>query len=122
MEILHPARGWVLVKVLEEEKKTKQGIYLTDTLHDEPMLGEVLEIGRPIVREGGLVSEAPDFDILDKDKKPLRRRKLEIGDIVIFKAHTDHQLPSYEVGEKIAFVNFDSILGAKFPEEEQEKK
>lgn len=120
MDIMYPARGWILIKVNQEEKKTKEGIYLTDTLENEPMYGEVLEIGRPLIKEGGVVLEAPDFDFLDKDHKPISRRKLQIGDTLIFKQHTQHELPSY-VGDKIAFVNFESVLGVKFPEEQEKK-
>jgi len=121
--IMHPSRGWILIKVILEEKKTKGGVYITDTLENEPMLGEVLEIGRPLLKEGGIVLEAPDFDLLDKNKKPLTRRKLQIGDTLIFKQHTQHEIPSY-VGDRFAFVNFDSVLGVEFPEEKvkEEKK
>ena len=118
---IHPSRGWVLIKVNQEEKKTKEGIYLTDTLENEPMYGQVLEIGRPLIKEGGTVLEAPEFDLLDKNYKPASRRKLEIGDTLIFKAHTNHDLPSY-TGDKISFVNFESVLGVMFPEEQKEKE
>ena len=120
-DIMHPSRGWILIKVNQEEKQTKEGIYLTDTLENEPMNGEVLEIGRPLIKEGGTVLEAPDFDLLDENHKPKTRRKLQIGDTLIFKQHTQHELPSY-VGDKIAFVNFESVLGVKFPEENVKKE
>lgn len=121
-----PNRGYLLIKVIKRGKRTKEGVYLPDSVaNEEPMYGEVLAIGRPWLREGGVVEEAPQFDILDKDGNPEKRYKLHIGDTIIFKRMMQQELADQfasEEEEKIAFLSFDNVLGIELKKKGKKKK
>ena len=117
MEVLHPSRGWILIKVLDGEKKTG-GVYLPEDMEDQPMYGEVIEVGKPLIKEGGVVLEI-DGEI-PQPEGGTKKRKLQPKDVIIYKQHTQHEIPSY-VGDTVAFVNFESVLGVKFPEEQKKE-
>ena len=109
---LHPNRGWILIKTVQTDKTTAAGVFLPDNRNVEPMFGRVLEIGRGILREGGIMEEPPFFDLKDKEGLPSKRRQLKAGDIIIYREHTQHEIQGNTgEDEKVAFVNFDSILG-----------
>lgn len=120
MKNIHPSKGWVLVEIIKPERKTAQGIVLPESVAKEPMMGKVIEIGRPQVKESGLVEEAPVFDIKDEKGDAMKRRKLKISDVVIYKQHTAHEIVGAQF-EKIAFVNFESILGIELDYKEELK-
>lgn len=111
---LYPGKGWILIKEIEWNKETSAGVALPDTVEEAPMLGEVLKIGGEVVKEGGVIETPPSFDILDKSGKPKSRQPLKIGDTIIYKQHTNHEIVGDDGVDKIAFVNFDSILGVIF--------
>ena len=52
---LRPLHDRVIVKRLEEERKTASGIVIPDTATEKPDQGEVLAVGRRVlkVRKGG---------------------------------------------------------------------
>ena len=65
---LKPLADRVLVKPIEQEEKTKSGIYLPDTAKEKPQEGKVLAVGP------GKLSEDGKRIAMD----------LKIGDIVIY--------------------------------------
>ena len=65
---LKPLADRVLVKPIEQEEKTKSGIYLPDTAKEKPQEGKVLAIGP------GKLSEDGKRIAMD----------LKVGDIVIY--------------------------------------
>jgi len=65
---LQPLADRVLVKPIEQEEKTKSGIYLPDTAKEKPQEGKVLAVGP------GKLSEDGKRIAMD----------LKIGDIVIY--------------------------------------
>ncbi len=65
---LQPLADRVLVKPIEQEEKTKSGIYLPDTAKEKPQEGKVLAVGP------GKLSEDGKRIAMD----------LKVGDIVIY--------------------------------------
>ena len=112
-----------MIEVIKAEKRTKSGVYLPDSVHEEAVYGKVLAIGRPWQRENGLIEEAPAFDILNKKGQPLKRYKLKIGDTIIFKRHTQQELNSEQMDfdSRIAFLSFDNILGIELKDKKDGK-
>jgi chaperonin GroES len=62
---LRPLHDRVIVKRLEEERKTASGIVIPDTAAEKPDQGEVLAIGNGKVQEDGKV-RALDVKVGDK--------------------------------------------------------
>lgn len=108
MKIL-PNRGWLLVEVIKPERTTKSGLILTESIHEEPMYGKVLRIGNSTVKEGGVMLYPPQFG----------DRKVEVGDTIIFRARSQHELRETLGDNQLAFVEFQNILGIDLPEEEE---
>jgi chaperonin GroES len=65
---LQPLADRVLVKPIEQEEKTKSGIYLPDTAKEKPQEGKVLAVGPGKMSEEG----------------KLIPMNLKVGDIVIY--------------------------------------
>ena len=67
------------------------------------------------------MEEQPTF-VVGANEEGLGGRvyKLKVGDTIIFKRLTQHELYDNSGTEKIAFVNFDSVLGVEIPDEEEE--
>ena len=80
---LRPLGDRVVVKVVEQEEKTKSGIVLPDTAKEKPQQGEVLAVGNGALLENG-------------ERRPLDVKK---GDQVIFSkyAGTEVKLDGEEV-------------------------
>ncbi len=107
---LHPNRGWVLIKTVKVSKETSTGLIIPDSQEPESMIGRVIEVGREMIRDGGVVEQPPFFDFDSKDQ--IKRHNLVKGDIIIYREHTQHEIPQYDgAEEKLAFVHFDTILG-----------
>jgi chaperonin GroES len=51
--LIKPLNDRVVVKVLEQEEKTRGGIVLPDTAKEKPQKGEVIAVGPGIVRDDG---------------------------------------------------------------------
>ena len=110
-----PGPGWLLIEVIEVEAKTKSGVYLSQSAkeQEEPQYGKVKEIGKPDIKEGGVVVDAPSFIISDKEGNPQKLHKLERGDTILFKKLTQHDLGF----EDLAMLRFESVIGLKLEEE-----
>ncbi len=65
---LQPLADRVLVKPIEQEVKTKSGIYLPDTAKEKPQEGKVLAVGPGKVSEDG----------------KLIPMNLKVGDVIIY--------------------------------------
>lgn len=109
--MLIPNRGFLLIEIIKPERQTKQGLILTESIHEEPMNGKILKIGLPTVQEGGIMQYPPQF----------LERKIKEGDTIIFKARTQHEIRETLGDEQLAFINFDSVLAIDLPSEAEEK-
>jgi len=90
---LRPLGDHVIVKPLEQEEKTKGGVYLPDTADkDKPFQGEVIAVGNGRVTEEG------------------KRLALEVkkGDRVIFSKYAGTEVKLD--GEKYLILKEDDIL------------
>lgn len=52
---IRPLRDKIVVKRINEEEKTKGGIFIPDTAKEKPMMGEVIAVGTGKVLEDGKV-------------------------------------------------------------------
>jgi chaperonin GroES len=73
---LRPLQDRLLVKRIEEEKKTKGGLIIPDTAKEKPMEGNVIAVGRGKVGEDGKL-------------RPLDVRK---GDRVLFTKYAGSEI------------------------------
>ncbi|MDD5712450.1 MAG: co-chaperone GroES [Smithellaceae bacterium] len=62
---IRPLQDRVIVKRLEEEKKTKGGIIIPDTAKEKPMEGEVIAVGKGKTTEDGKLLK---LDVKEGDK------------------------------------------------------
>ena len=108
MKIL-PNRGFLLIEIIKPERTTKQGLILTESIHEEPMNGKVLAIGLQTVLAGGVIAYPPQFD----------SRKVEVGDIILFKPRTQYEVRETLGDEQIAFISFLDVLGLEVKEEKK---
>ncbi|AEE90592.1 MAG: co-chaperone GroES [Tepidanaerobacter acetatoxydans] len=78
---IKPLGDRIVIKVLEEEERTKGGIVLPDTAKEKPQKGEVVAVG--------------SGEIIDGKKVPL---EVKVGDKIIFSkyAGTEVKLDSEE--------------------------
>ncbi|WP_213975834.1 co-chaperone GroES [Tepidanaerobacter acetatoxydans] len=78
---IKPLGDRIVIKVLEEEERTKGGIVLPDTAKEKPQKGEVVAVG--------------SGEIIDGKKVPL---EVKVGDKIIFSkyAGTEIKLDSEE--------------------------
>lgn len=100
-----PAPGFLLIEILEDDNKTKEGIYLPQDLADEPMKGKVVAVGRPRQSEYEGVIAPPDF--VTKGGRNL----VSIDDVIYFKPHTAHEIKSYDKDVKWGFIPFEVVMG-----------
>jgi co-chaperonin GroES (HSP10) len=94
MLLIKPTPGHILIEILTE-RKTGSGLVLTDVIAEQsPMYGKVVEIGEDIEREKDLF-----------DKSSARK-----GDVVIFRRHSEQELPEYSNENKLALIRFQDVL------------
>lgn len=90
---LQPAPGYVMIKPVEAETKTKSGIYLPDNATDEkPQKGEVVAVGPAETNEHGVK----------------RTPYVKVGNKVIFKKWGGSEVKIE--GKDFLFTKFDDIL------------
>ena len=93
MATLKPMRGKVLIKLIKEEKMTKSGIVLPDTVEKEELeRGEVIAVGTPKMDHGKeLMSE------------------VKVGDKVILKKYGPDKVKMD--GEDLMIADEDDLVG-----------
>jgi len=90
---IRPLHDRVIVKRLDEEKKTASGIVIPDTAAEKPDQGEVMSVGKgKLTEEGNLV--------------PL---DVKIGDRVLFGKYSGHTVRVK--GDEILVMREEDILG-----------
>lgn len=104
--MISPNRGQMLIEIVKPERKTKSGLILTESIHEEPMYGRVLQIGDSTILAGGVVQYPPQF----------QGRKVVVGDTIIFMARSQREIRETIGDEKLAFVEFTNILGVELNE------
>jgi len=93
MATLKPMRGKVLIKLIKEEKMTKSGIVLPDTVEKEELeRGEVIAVGAPKMDE--------DHEI------PMQ---VKVGDKVILKKYGPDKVKMD--GEDLMIADEDDLVG-----------
>ncbi len=92
MAKLEPLGNRVLVKILEQEERTKGGIYLPETAKEKPQQARVIAIGEEAQEE----------------------LSLEVGDVVIFPKYSGTEVRMDD--EEYLILNADDVL-AKVVEE-----
>jgi len=90
---IRPLQDRVIVRRLEEEQKTKGGIYIPDTAKEKPMEGEVVAVGKGKVADDG------------KLVKP----EVKAGDRVLFSKYSGTEVKIDGVEHLI--MREDDILG-----------
>jgi len=90
---IRPLQDRVLVKLLEEEEKTKGGIIIPDTAKEKPMEGRVMAAGKGKVKEDGTVI-------------PL---DVKVGDRILFSKYAGTEIKID--GEEHLMMREDDILG-----------
>ncbi|MBI4953877.1 MAG: co-chaperone GroES [Myxococcales bacterium] len=90
---IRPLHDRVIVKRVEEEQKTKGGLFIPDTAKEKPIEGTVLAVGNGKILEDGTV------------------RKLEVkkGDRVLFGKYSGTEVKLD--GEEHLILREDDILG-----------
>lgn len=63
--MMKPLGDRVVIKVLEQEEKTKSGIFLPDTAKEKPQEGEVVAVGAGKIADNGS-RIAPEVAVGDK--------------------------------------------------------
>ena len=92
MTNLKPLSNHVFIEPLEEEKTTKSGIVIPDTVKEKPMKGKVMAVGPGKYNEDG----------------ELIPMSVKVGDIVLFKKYGPDEI---EIEDKKYLVgNEDDIL------------
>lgn len=93
MATLKPMRGKALIKLIKEEKMTKSGIVLPDTVEKEELeRGEVIAVGEPKMDHG----------------QPLPMQ-VEVGDKVILKKYGPDKVKME--GEDFMIADEDDLVG-----------
>ena len=113
--MIYPHRGYLLVEIVK--RGLKGGLEMPDSMKEEPTFGKVLDVGAPDLLEGGVVCEPPAFRVgTDADGNGGKQHKIHRGDLILFKRHTQQDVPGYEE-PKQAFVHFTNVLGIEIKEE-----
>ncbi len=94
MSNIKPMPGYVLIKPVEQEKKTATGIVLPDTHDEKSQKGKVIALGETLLTENGIKIE-PEF---------------EVNDVVIYKKWGGDEVKFGTSGEELIFVKFEDIL------------
>ena len=89
---VRPIHDRILVKRIEEEKKTKGGLIIPDTAKEKPMEGNVIAVGR------GRVSEEGKLRPLDVHK----------GDRVLFTKYAGSEIQL--AGDEHLIIREDDVL------------
>ncbi len=90
---IRPLHDRVVVKRVEEEEKTKAGLYIPDTAKEKPIQGKVVAMG--------------DGKILDSGEK--RPMAVKEGDRVIFAKYAGTEV---EIGgETVLVMREDDVMG-----------
>jgi chaperonin GroES len=89
---IRPIHDRVLIKRVEEEQKTKGGIYIPDTAKEKPIRGEVVAVGQGKILEDGTV----------------RKPEVKKGDIVLFAKYGGTEIKID--GEEHLMMREDDIL------------
>ena len=90
---IRPLHDRVIVKRLEEERKTASGIVIPDTAAEKPDTGEVLAVGTGKVLEDGKV-------------RPIA---VKVGDKILFGKYSGQTIKIK--GEELLVVREDDIMG-----------
>ncbi len=94
MSNIKPMAGYVLVRPVEQEKKTATGIILPDTHDEKSQKGKVIALGKTLLTENGVKIE-PEF---------------KVNDVVIYKKWGGDEVKFGISGEELIFVKFGDIL------------
>ena len=90
---IRPLHDRVVVKRVEEEKKSAGGIFIPDSAAEKPQRGKVIAVGKGKINEQGVV-------------RPL---DVKVGDIVLFGKYSGSEVPK-EFGENVLMMREDDIL------------
>lgn len=90
---IRPLGDRVVVRVIEQEEKTKGGIVLPDTAKEKPQQGEVLAVGNGAILENG-------------ERRPL---DVKVGDRIIFSKYAGTEVKID--GEELLILSERDILG-----------
>lgn len=90
---IRPLGDRVVVKVLEQEEKTKSGIVLPDTAKEKPQEGEILAVGSGAVMENG-------------ERRPMEVKQ---GDRIIFSKYAGTEIKLD--GQEVLILSERDILG-----------
>ena len=90
---IRPLHDRIIVKRLEEERKTASGIVIPDTAAEKPDQGEVLAIGKGKVLEDGKV-------------RPI---DLKVGDRVLFGKYSGQAVKVK--GEELLVIREEDVMG-----------
>jgi chaperonin GroES len=90
---IRPLHDRVLVRRLEDEKKTPGGIVIPDTAAEKPMQGEVVSVGNGKLQENG----------------ELRPLDVKAGDKILFGKYSGTEVKVN--GEELLVMREDDIMG-----------
>ena len=90
---IRPLHDRVIVKRLEEERKTASGIVIPDTATEKPDQGEIVAVGTGKVLDNGQI-------------RPLQ---LKVGDVVLFGKYAGNEIKLD--GEEIVVMREEDIMG-----------
>ena len=90
---IRPLHDRIIVKRLEEERKTASGIVIPDTAAEKPDQGEVIAIGTGRIKEDGNV-------------RPLN---VKVGDKVLFGKYSAQTVKVH--GEELLVIREDDVMG-----------
>ncbi len=90
---IRPLHDRVIVRRVEEEKKTKGGIVIPDTASEKPVRGEVLAVGPGKILDNGDV----------------RAVDVKVGDVVLFGKYAGTEVKLD--GEELVVMREEDIMG-----------
>lgn len=90
---IRPLHDRVIVKRLEEERKTASGIVIPDTAAEKPDQGEILAVGKGKILESGEV----------------RKLDVKVGDRVLFGKYSGQSVKVD--GEELLVMREEDIMG-----------
>ena len=90
---IRPLHDRVIVKRLDEERKTASGIVIPDTAAEKPDQGEIVAIGNGRILEDGSV----------------RKLALKVGDRVLFGKYSGQSVKVK--GEELLVMREDDVMG-----------
>ncbi len=94
MSNIKPMAGYVLIRPVEQEKKTATGIILPDTHDEKSQKGKVIALGKTLLTKNDVKIE-PEF---------------KVNDVVIYKKWGGDEVKFGISGEELIFVKFEDIL------------